>query len=92
VLATALRYRHCIGTKHGSIIATIITTHIPTKEAPAASQVCPGIRIHTMDIVHPPGIDISHIAHIEAHQRIVTHALAARANSEATKKTSSETS
>jgi hypothetical protein len=34
----------------GSIIAAIITTHIPTNDAPASSHVCPGIRIHIIDI------------------------------------------
>jgi hypothetical protein len=63
-----------------------MTTHIPTKEAPAAAQVCPGIRIHTMDIVHPPGIDILPIADIDAHQPIVPAALAARINVETPKK------
>jgi hypothetical protein len=39
-----------------------------------------------MDIVHPPGIDISPIADIDAHQTIVPAALAARANAETPKK------
>ena len=85
-VTTACRYRHSIGTKHGSIIATIITTHIPMKEAPAAGQVCPGIRIHIIDIVHPPGIDISPIADIDAHQTIVPAALAAKTNAETPRK------
>jgi hypothetical protein len=63
-----------------------MTTHIPTKEAPAAAQVCPGIRIHTMDMVQPPGIDILSIADIDAHQPIVPAALAARTNVETPKK------
>jgi hypothetical protein len=52
VLATAAWNRHSIGSNDGSIIATIITSHIPTNDAPAATHVCPGIRIHTIDIVH----------------------------------------
>jgi hypothetical protein len=43
-----------------------------------------------MDIVHPPGIDISPIADIDAHQTIVPAALAARANAETPKKAYSE--
>ena len=36
----------------------------------------PGIRIHAIDIVQPPGIGISPIADMDAHQTIVTAALA----------------
>jgi hypothetical protein len=82
VRAIAFRYHHSIGTRHGSIIATIITTHIPVKDAPALAQGCPGIRIHIIDIVHPPGIDISPIAGIEVHQTMVAAALAAKTNAE----------
>jgi hypothetical protein len=45
-----------MGTRDGSIMAAIITTHIPTNEAAAPSQVCPDIVIHAIDMVHPPGI------------------------------------
>ena len=38
----------------------------------------PGIRIHAIDIVQPPGFGISPIADMDAHQTIVTNALAAR--------------
>ncbi|MBZ5499744.1 MAG: hypothetical protein LAP85_25375 [Acidobacteriia bacterium] len=37
-------------------MAAIITTHIPMNEAAASSQVCPGILIHAIDMVQPPGI------------------------------------
>src|ERR1035437_2673117 len=33
-----------MGTKDGTIIATIITTHMPTKDAAAPDHVCPGTR------------------------------------------------
>src|SRR5919204_5307752 len=83
VLPTAWRYRHSIGTKDGSIIATIITTHTPRNDAAAPGHVCPGIRIHAIDIVQPPGIDISPIADMDVHQTIVTAALAAKSSAEA---------
>ena len=44
-------------------VATIIASHIRRKLAADAAQVWPGIRIHIMDIVQPPGISISQ--HIE---------------------------
>src|SRR5437867_4480711 len=66
-----------MGTKDGSIIATIITTHMQRNDAAAPGPVCPGIRIHAIDIVQPPGIGITPIADMDAHQTIVTAALAA---------------
>ena len=82
----AWRYRHSIGTKDGSIIATIITTHMPRNDAAAPGQVCPGIRIHAIDIVQPPGIGISPIADMDSHQTIVTAALPAKSSAETPKK------
>jgi hypothetical protein len=84
VLPTAWRKRHSIGTKDGSI--TIITTHMPRNDAAAPSHVCSGIRIHAIDIVQPPGIGISPIADMDAHQTIVTAALAAKSSAETAKK------
>src|SRR3989454_9888214 len=75
-----------IGTKDGSIIATIITTHMPRNDAAAPGRVCPGIRIQAIDIVQPPGISISPIADMDAHQTIVTAALAAKSSAETPKK------
>src|SRR5215475_9663295 len=69
-------------TKDGSIIATIITTHMPRNVAAAPGHVCPGIRIHAIDIVQPPGIGMSPIADMELHQTIVTPALAAKSNAD----------
>jgi len=63
-----------MGTSDGSIIATIITSHIPMNDAAAPTQLCPGIRIHAIDIVQPPGIGIP--SAMEPHQTIVPAALA----------------
>ena len=78
-----------MGTRDGSIIATIITTHMPRNDAAAPGHVCPGIRIHAIDIVQPPGIGIPPIADMDAHQTIVT-ALAAKSRAETPKKARSE--
>src|SRR5712692_5174615 len=75
-----------MGTRDGSIIATIITTHMPRNEAAAPGHVCRGIRIHAIDIVQSPGIGISLIADMDAHQTIVTAALAAKSGAETPKK------
>src|SRR4029077_12410517 len=75
-----------MGTKEGSIIATIITAHIPRNDAAAPGHVCPGIRIHAIDMVQPPGIGISAIADMDAHQPIVSDALAAKSSAETPKK------
>src|SRR5437773_9722806 len=80
-----------MGTRDGSIIATIITAHMPRNDAAAPGHVCPGIRIHAIDIVQPPGIGISPIADMEAHQTIVSAALAAKSSAETPKKARSET-
>ena len=69
-----------MGTKEGSIIATVIKTHMPRSDAAAPDHVCPGIRIHAIDIVQPPGIGISPIADMDAHQTIVPAALAAKSS------------
>jgi hypothetical protein len=71
-----------MGAKDGSIIATIITTHMQTKDAAAPGHVCPGIRIHIIDIVQPPGIGIPRIADMDAHQTIVSTALVAKSDAE----------
>jgi hypothetical protein len=52
-----------IGSADGSIIATIMASHMSWKLVADAAQVWPGIRIHIMDMVQPPGISISQ--HIE---------------------------
>ena len=57
-------------------------THMPRNDAAAPDHVCPGIRIHAIDIVQPPGIGISPIADMDAHQTIVIAALAAKSTAE----------
>src|SRR6266545_6402461 len=71
-----------MGANDGNIIAIIITTHMPMNDAAPSGHVCPGIRIHTIDIVQPPGIGIPRIADMDAHQTIVTAALAAKSSAE----------
>src|SRR6476469_5693675 len=80
-----------MGTKDGSIIATIITTHMPRNDAAAPGHVCPGIRIQAIDMVQPPGIGIPSIADMDAHQTIVIAVLAAKSNAETPKKARLET-
>jgi len=75
-----------MGTSDGSIIAAIITTHMPRNAAAASGHVCPGILIHAIDIVQPPGIGIPPTADMDAHQTIVTAALAAKSSAETPKK------
>src|SRR5262244_3278119 len=79
-----------MGTRDGSIIATIITTHMPRNDAAAPGHVCPGIRIHAIDIAQPPGIGISPIADMDAHQAIVAAALTAKISAATHKKARSE--
>lgn len=55
---------------------------MPRKEAAAPGHVCPGIRIHAIDIVHPPGIGIPPMADMDAHPSTVTAALAAKISAE----------
>jgi hypothetical protein len=75
-----------MGTRDGSIIAAIITVHMPRKDAAASIHVCPGIRIHAIDMLQPPGIGISPIADMDAQEWIVTAVLATKSNAEMPKK------
>jgi hypothetical protein len=59
-------------------------------DAAAPGHVCPGIRIHAIDIVRPPHIGISAIAGMDAHQAIVAAVLAAKSSAEMAKKARSE--
>jgi hypothetical protein len=56
-------------------------------DAAAPGHVCPGIRIHAIDIAQPPGIGFPPIADIEALQAIVTAALAPKSTAETPKNT-----
>src|SRR5256712_13110998 len=60
---------------------------MPRNDAAAPAHVCPGIRIHAIDIAQPPGIGISPIADMGPHQTIVTAALAAKSSAETPKNT-----
>src|SRR5262252_9277745 len=79
-----------MGTSDGSIIAAIITIHIPRNDAAAAGQVCPGIRIHVIDIVQPPGIVMSPIADIDEDQTVVSAAQTANSSAETPKNARSD--
>src|SRR5262245_43906486 len=59
---------------------------MPRNDAAAPGHVCPGISIHALDIVQPPGIGISPIADMDAHHRVVSAALAAKSSAETPKK------
>src|SRR5438477_818639 len=59
---------------------------MPRNDAAELGHVCPGIRIHAIDIVQPPGIGILPIADMDPHQTIVTAALAAKSSAETPKK------
>src|SRR5258708_9648221 len=63
---------------------------MPRNDAAAPGHVCPGIRIHAIDIVQAPGIGISPIADMDAHQTAVIAALAAKSSAETPKKARSE--
>jgi hypothetical protein len=63
-----------------------MTVHIPTKDPEAPNQLCPGIRIHAIDMIQPPGIRILPIADIDRHQTIVSATLATKTNTETQKK------
>src|SRR5262245_72183 len=62
-------------------------THMPRNDAAATGHVYPGIRIHTTGIVQPPGIGIPRTADMDAHQRVVSAALATKSSAEIPKKT-----
>ena len=48
-----------VGSADGSIIAIIMASHMNRKLMDDPNQLWPGIRIHIMDTVQPPGISIS---------------------------------
>jgi len=53
---------------------------MPRNIAAAAAHDCPGMRIHAIDIVQPPGIGMPPIADMDAHQTIVVAALATKSS------------
>src|SRR6185503_14057571 len=70
----------------GSIIATIIIDHMPINAIAALIQLCPGIRIHAIDMVQPPGIGIALIVDIETQRKIVAAALQKKSSAAMAKK------
>jgi hypothetical protein len=64
---------------------------MPMNEAATTNHDCPHIGVHAIDIVQPPGIGISPIADIEAHQTTVVATLAAKSNADTPMKPRSET-
>jgi hypothetical protein len=52
----AMEWRRIIGRDDGSIMATIIASHITMNIPADSNQLWFGIRIHIMDIVQPPGM------------------------------------
>lgn len=47
-----------VGSADGNIMTTIMVNHIKRNIVAEPVQDCPGMRIHIMDIVQPPGIRI----------------------------------
>jgi hypothetical protein len=80
-----------IGVSDGIIMAAIMTTHMARNDAAASIQVCPGIRIHAIDMVKPPGIGIPPMSHVELHQNTVTAVLIMNTSAETPKKACSDT-
>jgi hypothetical protein len=64
-----------------------MTNHMARNDAAEPSHVCPGIRIHAIDIVQPPGMGIPPGADMDAHQTTVTAALTAKRSVETARKT-----
>src|SRR5688572_14299406 len=75
-----------MGTSDGSIIAIIITTHMPRNEIAMNANDCPGIRIHAIDIVQPPGIGMPPIADIDVPKTTVIATLATKSSAEKARK------
>lgn len=74
----------------GNIIAIIITPHIPTKEAVAPAHVCPGIRIHAIDMVQPPGMGMPGMADMPLHHSTVATVLTKKRDMQTATKTRSD--
>ncbi|GGF24616.1 hypothetical protein GCM10011611_33300 [Aliidongia dinghuensis] len=79
-----------MGARDGSIIAAIITIHMPRNDAAAPGHVWPHISSHAIDSVQPPGIGISPIADIDTLPAIVAATLAAKSSAEMPKRACSE--
>src|SRR5689334_13677984 len=60
---------------------------MPRNDAAAPGQLCPGLRIHAIDIVQPPGIHIPPVAAMAPPHATVSAALAAKSIAETPRKT-----
>jgi hypothetical protein len=60
--------------------AVLCRLAMPRNIAAASTHDCPGMRIHAIDIVQPPGIAIPPIAAMDAHHTIVVAALATKSS------------
>jgi hypothetical protein len=72
-----------MGTNDGSIIATIITVHMHRNAAAAPGHDWPGIRIHAIDIVQPPGMGMSSAGDMPTHHATVAALLARNSDADA---------
>ena len=63
-----------------------MTSHIAVNDVVASIQPCPGIPIHVIDIVQPPGICISGMPDMDVHQMIVKAAVVAKSEAQIAKK------
>jgi hypothetical protein len=59
---------------------------MPRNETAAIRNDSPGIRIHIIDIVHPPGIGIPPVVDMDPHQAVVSAALEAKSSADVPKK------
>src|SRR3954469_14183901 len=75
-----------MGASDGSIIAAIITVHMPTKHAAASAQPWPHSGVQSPDSVQPPGMGMSPMPAIDTHQTMVAAALAANSRAAVPKK------
>src|SRR5580658_2110636 len=87
-MRTVRRYRSSIGTRDGSIIATVIASHMPRNDAAARGQISPEVGTGRIGMVSPGAI--SCIVEIEPHQWIVATVLSAKTKAQTPKKGPSE--
>ena len=64
----------------GTAVAAVEAEAQAVSPGRGCPHICSGIRIHASDIVQAPGFGISPIADMDAHQTIVTAALAAKSS------------
>jgi hypothetical protein len=64
---------------------------MPRNEARVLIQLCPGIRIHAIDNVQPPGIGMPPVADMDPHHASVSPAQRMKGSAKTPTKASSET-